>query len=272
MIAALLILIFALIWGKGGGLLESRQVLTFLFDDVGGLSVGDPVVVRGVKQGAVEKVALRPDGVTVTFWVYQDLPLYSDLGAGIEDRELMGGRQISFDPGRSGIPADLSLVYKGVNATGILSMMRQAETMLVYADSLLHATAAAIDPAAVTSLLQGLNRAADETSRILRENRSDIRQSIARAAAVTRSLEQDSLSWRTGLLLDRLDRLSVRLDSTSAVAGRVISGLAGSEGTAGRLLQDQALYDRLLQSAAGIDSLITDIRRHPRRYFKITVF
>jgi phospholipid/cholesterol/gamma-HCH transport system substrate-binding protein len=41
------------------------------------------------------------------------------------------------------------------------------------------------------------------------------------------------------------------------------------EGTAGRIVQDPALYENLNASAKGLRGLIDDIRKDPRKYLRV---
>lgn len=66
-------------------------------------------------------------------------------------------------------------------------------------------------------------------------------------------------------LIDRADR-SVK--SLEEVIDRVKQG----EGTAGRLVSEQVLYDKMNKAVDNLDLLLKDVKEHPRRYFKFSVF
>jgi phospholipid/cholesterol/gamma-HCH transport system substrate-binding protein len=63
----------------------------------------------------------------------------------------------------------------------------------------------------------------------------------------------------------RLDRIIGRTDTLSA-------GFNHKESTISLLMRDRVLYDRLLKSSAQLDSLLNDVRKNPKRYFKFSVF
>jgi len=44
------------------------------------------------------------------------------------------------------------------------------------------------------------------------------------------------------------------------------------EGLIYRLLNDEELYDSLIKSANELETLLNDIRKNPRRYFRFSVF
>jgi phospholipid/cholesterol/gamma-HCH transport system substrate-binding protein len=66
-------------------------------------------------------------------------------------------------------------------------------------------------------------------------------------------------------LLDQADK-SVK--AFEEVANRVNRG----EGTAGKLLSDQELYLRMNLMVDSVSDLVKDIKEHPKRYLKFSVF
>ena len=65
-------------------------------------------------------------------------------------------------------------------------------------------------------------------------------------------------------LYDRLNSLSTRLDG-------VLAGLEQGDGTAGQLLRDRRLYETMNRTVTEMQSLVTDIRRDPKKYLNIKV-
>lgn len=71
------------------------------FSDIGGLKVGDEVLVSGVKVGQVQAIALDPKAylARVTLEVGKDVKLPSDTAALISSTSLLGGKYMSLEPG-----------------------------------------------------------------------------------------------------------------------------------------------------------------------------
>ena len=65
-------------------------------------------------------------------------------------------------------------------------------------------------------------------------------------------------------LYNRLNSLSDRFD-------QVMAGLQQGEGTMGQLMRDRELYENMNGTMAELRSLITDIRRDPRKYLNVRV-
>jgi phospholipid/cholesterol/gamma-HCH transport system substrate-binding protein len=74
-IAALALVVGGALWLSGAHLGRTEAVYTSRFRTVGGLGVGSPVVLRGVRVGRVEAIRLAPGN-----WVEADLKIYSVVG------------------------------------------------------------------------------------------------------------------------------------------------------------------------------------------------
>jgi hypothetical protein len=64
------------------------------------------------------------------------------------------------------------------------------------------------------------------------------------------------------------DNLAAMSQDLKEIAARLRAG----EGTAGRLLNDEELINRLESTVAEMDSLMEDIRKNPGRYVKFSLF
>ena len=71
-------------------LFSPRSTYTVRFENIGGLEKGDPIVVRGMEQGQVDRVRLKDDFVEVRFWLDQSVRLQSNFTVLIESREIIG--------------------------------------------------------------------------------------------------------------------------------------------------------------------------------------
>jgi phospholipid/cholesterol/gamma-HCH transport system substrate-binding protein len=65
-------------------------------------------------------------------------------------------------------------------------------------------------------------------------------------------------------LYNRLNSLSDRID-------KVIAGLQQGDGTAGQLLRDRQLYENMNTTVLELRSLVTDIRKDPKKYLNVRV-
>jgi phospholipid/cholesterol/gamma-HCH transport system substrate-binding protein len=262
---AILVLILGLIWGKGMKLFSSRMEYVARFDNVKGLEKGDPVVVRGVDQGQVEKVVLQLDFAEVHFWTKRDIALYADATVTVENQELMGGKQISIDPGQSKQRVESGFCFDGQVKGDLDDLMTKTDQIFSSLDTVLSGLKTFLDPLQFKGVIRNLEMSTIELQRILKENRQMIHASIQRIDHFTEQIEEDSTAMH-------VQRIVCQLDSTAILMHHMMTRIETQEGTIGKLVHDRKLYDRLVLVSSHLDSLITDIHRSPKRYFHVSVF
>ena len=65
------------------------------------------------------------------------------------------------------------------------------------------------------------------------------------------------------------DALYKRIDGVSARLDALMTKVEKGEGTAGRVLQDPALYENFNAAAKELRALIGDVRKDPRKYLRV---
>ena len=88
---------------------------------------------------------------------------------------------------------------------------------------------------------------------ILQENKSSIKKLVSSAA-----IDADTLKSTLSKLNSSLDDLN-----------RILEKVNKKEGTLGKLIYDDALYDELLDLTKEIKKTVVDFRNNPKRYIKL---
>jgi len=66
--------------------------------------------------------------------------------------------------------------------------------------------------------------------------------------------------------------LLTRADNSVRSIEEVTAGIKRGEGTAGRLVTDKELYERMNRMVENLDALVNDFKEHPRKYIKFSLF
>lgn len=241
LIAGLAILILGIIWIKEIGVLRSTQKVWVTFYDVGGLREGDPVDIAGVKKGKVAKMELREHDVLVTLEIDRDVFLP-------EDSKIVM-RNLSFLSGEKYIKISLGSSKKAYNPE------------IPFRGSY-------YDEFSVGNLTTTLQRVNEVISKIDVESVSDA--IIKRIDEVFESTKKsiEVVERRSGdieNLITSLHRISSNLDTLT-------TALKTRKGTLGKLLMEDEVYNEIFSASKELKLLISDIKTHPERYFKIKVF
>jgi phospholipid/cholesterol/gamma-HCH transport system substrate-binding protein len=70
----------------------------------------------------------------------------------------------------------------------------------------------------------------------------------------------------------KLKEASTRIRNSSTSLEKILSHLEEGEGTIGRLLMDDKIYNNLEKITSRLDSLVLDVTKNPRKYIKIELF
>lgn len=271
-------LVGGLAWVKQWSLTQGVYEVSARYDDVGGLGEGDPVWVNGVEKGRVARVELTDrDGVEVGLRIHDDVVLYDDATAIIRGAGLMGERFVAISPGRSGTKVPPGGRVKGVLEPGVAELMGDAGAVVAQmreAAERLNQMLGALEDGAFENTVSSIHQTAEEIGAMAAENRRDLRSTVTSFRESAERLKTmidthaggvDTTLATARAAADRLDRLTTSLTQITA---RIERG----DGTLGKLINDQTLHSDLRRTVAAADTLIRDLREHPGRYLRFSLF
>jgi phospholipid/cholesterol/gamma-HCH transport system substrate-binding protein len=257
------------------------------FSDVGGLAEDDPVTVNGVKKGSVKEIHLAPHGrVVVDFLLARDVRLSVGDRVYIRNVGLMGEKFIAIAPGPGGKPYDAERdTIAGVYESGIPEVVSQMGSALAslerLSDQFDRLLAIAEERNTVRTTLANVESASAELRRALADSHDDLVavSSNLRATSEIARRTAETTEPKVGRAFDdvsrtsaRMDSLIARLDSLSSELTVVSRKVNAGQGTAGKLVNDRALYDETRLALRELTSLVRDLRTNPKKYFKVSVF
>ncbi len=115
-LGSIFLLYLAMVWGTQSHFLYSNYNTYYIdFENVNGLKISDPVLIRGLTVGHVTSIELQEDFCRVEIKLKREYPLKNQTQAEIQIRELLSGKQLVLFPSGQKILPDKSII-KG-NAT-----------------------------------------------------------------------------------------------------------------------------------------------------------
>jgi len=282
-IVAILVALFTM---TDAALFRGRYILQTRVPDAGGIRRGDPVQLRGVNIGRVTRFVIGPGGVVVSLEIEGEYSFPVDSRVELRSSGLLGGMVATVVPGTSDTEAGWGDVLPGYIEKGVFEEIDQVQQQ---ADRALDRVQRLLDEETVANVhasgrdLRQLLRQLVEVSGEQRGELAALTGSLRRSAA---ALEQTVTGPEVGRsarrlesLVGRLDSVAARLDRSSRSAESILARLAQGQGTLGRLVADEALYDNVSAAAASIRQaadeltrLTADIRAQPEKYVQVSVF
>ncbi len=269
------------IWIARGGL-SSGYLMYARFPWGAGLKQGQPVLLAGVQVGFVQHVELIPDGtLTVTVQVQEQYRIPEGSTATVAANGIFGDQLIAVTPIRASTTflAEGDTIPTGVGSPGIPELLSKGDSIAINVQALSDAARSEFvegggisdvrqTVADVTKLVAQLSVVATEQSRQLSLTQQTLRRTLSsvdsmRVDSTVRNLQASSAS---------LEQLARELRATNSQVQSVVDKVSNGNGTAGRLMNDPAVYARVDTLLLRLDSLVADVKKNPRRYINLKVF
>ena len=280
-IVGIALLFFGMNFLKGLTVFSSDKDYLIAFDDVSGLSSSSPVYVGGCRVGTVTDIRYDFNAGPVIYTVValqSDLRIPEGTTAKIVS-DMLGNVQVNITLGTSAATIEPGGIITGVMDSGALSqvaaLVPAIEQMLPKLDSIVTSLNALLaDPA----LAQTLHNA-EATTANLCAGSEQLNAILAQMGDEMPALMTDAKSTLanvdtlTGTLADLdISGTMAHLDATMAHLDAMTAKMSSGDGSLGLLLSDDALYRNLNATMMSADSLLIDLREHPKRYVHFSLF
>ena len=281
-IFGILVLFYGLQFLKGLNIFSNTNTYYLVFNDVSGLSASSPVYANGYKVGVVERIDYNyNDPNNIVAVVGLDKAMRIPVGSRAElASDLLGNIKINLI--LSGNPTHLMAAgdsIKGGMELGLMNqvgqMMPTVERMLPKLDSIMASLNILLaDPALrntlhnVEGMTDNLNKTSVELKSLSASLNRDVPSVMKKADGVLTNTEQLTANLSAVDIATMTAKVNQTLDNVEQMTNRLNS----KEGTLGLLMSDPQLYYRLSSTAASADSLLIDLKAHPKRYVHFSVF
>lgn len=288
-VVGIILLFFGLNFLKGMSVFSNDDTYYIRFKDISGLSASNPIYADGYQVGVVKGIDYdyaNNGDVVVRFSVDNGLRIPEGSSAEIVG-DLMGNVKMNLllanNPRQRVMPGDTltGTINNGVMGA-VAALVPTIEKMLPKMDSILASVNALLaDPA----LAQSLHNVRDITQNLTTTTR-DLNTLMTTVNGRMPGLlsKADAALGKAGTTLDNTSRLTANLaavdvagtvaqvNQTLASVQQVTDKLNSKEGSLGLLMNDPGLYNSLNATVQSADSLLTNLKAHPKRYVHFSLF
>lgn len=288
-IIGIIVLFFGLNFLKGMSMLSTDDAYYIKFKDISGLSASNPIYADGYQVGVVKGIEYdynQSGNVLVRFTVDNNLRIPKGSSAEIVT-DLMGNVKMNLllanNPRERVEPGDtiLGAINPGMMGS-IAEVLPAVKALVPKLDSILTSVNSLLaDPAIAASLHNIQTISSDLTV--------STRQLNTMLASVNGQLpgmmnKADYALDKAGSTMNNADRLTANLaavdiqgtmskvDQTLANVQHITDKLNSKEGSLGLLMNDPGLYNNLNSTMMSADSLLTNLKAHPKRYVHFSLF
>ncbi|KFE98457.1 mammalian cell entry protein [Chryseobacterium formosense] len=283
---------------KGRSLFTTDNIFYAKYDNVEGLTQSAPVSINGLKVGQVDKIIPQTtkDGkihFVVKITVDNNFEFSKNSNLEIFEPSLMGGKEMRVNLFYGGETAKDGDTLKGAFKLGMMNSLSsqvgpvkdQLQTVLHRVDSLManaNQVMNAQNREEIKVLLHNLNKTvgalettAGSVNRLVGNNDPKL-QKVLDEASLTMKSGKVTLE-KYGNLAESIDTKQLNqtianLDQTVGKLNSVVAGIDRGEGSLGKIMKDDQLYNNLNSASTNLNSLIEDMKANPKRYINFSVF
>ena len=291
---------------KGKNLFQTGFYLYTNYTDTKGLQASNPVVINGYQVGTVYSMQADDKNlgsIKVEFKLNEEYNIPRNSVATIESNPLGTARVVitmgnstqflkSKDMITAGNKAGLlaALTDKlGPTADNLASVLAHMDTLVMNVNTVLNTD----NKGSIASILGNLNKTTSEFAStasslkaLLNAQSGSIGKSMSNIQSLTGNLASNNdkinhvmsnLESATNQLSSAdikgiVEKMNASATQLNAAMTDLNKKLTSTDGTAGALLNDKALYNNINNTVRSMNTLLDDLRVHPKRYVNISVF
>lgn len=281
-IVGILIMYFGINFLKGMNLFSTNNAYYMTFDDIQGLGASTPIYADGYKVGIVDGLEYdyKENGpIKVKVDIIKDLRIPQGSKAEIV-KDLMGNLQVNLllannprervEPGGI-IPGAVNggMMDKAANLVPVVEkLLPKLDSILTSVNALLADPALAASLHNVETITSNLTVSTRELNTLMAGLNKQVPGMIGKANGVLDNTNRLTANLASLDVQGTLNKVNQTLES----AHQFTEKLNSNQGSLGLLMNDTKLYDNLTSTMSHADSLVIDLKAHPKRYVHFSVF
>lgn len=281
-IVGILVMYFGINFLKGMNLFSTNNAYYMTFDDIQGLGASTPIYADGYKVGTVDGLEYdyKENGpIKVKVDIIKDLRIPQGSKAEIV-KDLMGNLQVNLllannprervEPGGI-IPGAVNggMMDKAANLVPVVEkMLPKLDSILTSVNALLADPALAASLHNVETITSNLTVSTRELNTLMAGLNKQVPGMIGKANGVLDNTNRLTANLASLDVQGTLNKVNQTLES----AHQFTEKLNSNQGSLGLLMNDTRLYDNLTSTMGHADSLVIDLKAHPKRYVHFSVF
>lgn len=281
-IVGILVMYFGINFLKGMNLFSTNNAYYMTFDDIQGLGASTPIYADGYKVGTVDGLEYdyKENGpIKVKVDINKNLRIPQGSKAEIV-KDLMGNLQVNLllannprervEPGGI-IPGAVNggMMDKAANLIPVVEkMLPKLDSILTSVNALLADPALAASLHNVETITSNLTVSTRELNTLMAGLNKQVPGMIGKANGVLDNTNRLTANLASLDVQGTLNKVNQTLES----AHQFTEKLNSNQGSLGLLMNDTKLYDNLTSTMGHADSLVIDLKAHPKRYVHFSVF
>ena len=289
-LSGILLFIFIFYYLKGENILDNSIKISAVYNNVEGLAPSAAVTINGHKIGKVQSIHFTNDlsgKLNVEMLIDSDFEFSKNSTAQLYESGLIGGKAIAIIPAFDGAPnvesgdilsSDVKPGLTDLVNQRLTPLQEKMERMMVSADTLLVNLNTLFDAqtksnikssiAELSTTIESFKSTSESLKDLVVDNSSSIGQTITNFNKISDDLTRLS----TSLTAADFDTIMADLKSTISSFNQLLSAIENGEGSVGKLMKEEAVYNNLEGATKQLEELLEDMKLNPKRYVHFSLF
>ena len=286
-ISGILLFVYLFNFLKGNDLFDSSRTYYTVYNNVEGLTPSTPVTINGLNVGKVLEIGFTEDGtgkLLVKLAVENEFEFSKNSEAQLYEAGLIGGKAIAIIPAFDNAENAVKGTYlKGSVKAGLTELVNKRltplqeklETTIVSADSLLTNLNSVFDTktkahlknsiAQLNSTISSFKTTSTSLNELVTSNQEKLNSTLNNVEKISGNLTNITDSIAEADLAKTIKDLQLTITNFN----KVLTSIENGEGSMGKLMKEEGLYNNLEGATKELEELLKDIKLHPKRYFRI---
>ncbi len=250
------------------------------FGNVAGIKQGAEVDILGVTKGKVAGVDLQKQRVVLTLAIEEGTFISSDAKFFLQS-DLVNPATIGIEQGSSETAIAEDANVMGSESGGIGQLMDQSSQLIASLQNIAAQLDAVTAGGRIENLLGEFESNSKELNLLVTESRGKATSILDRVDKLAATLEAIAAENRKPMAdaIENVNRFAVNADSLTRQLGVLTEGLKtvsdrleAGEGSLGKALTDDVLYNNVTNTVARLDSLLDAIKQNPKDFVSFSIF
>lgn len=279
-IVGLVVLFFGMQFLKGLTFFDTDNNYYISFDDVTGLAESSPIYAKGYKVGVVKKIDFDYNTRSLKAMVTLNHDMRIPKGTTAEiAKDLLGNVSVNLYLANGNEYLQPHDVIPGRMQVGIMNkvedLMPAIEKIVPKLDSIMdNLNLLLSDPSIARSLhnIEGVTANLTTTSQQLNVLVGGLNRSIPGVIGKANGVLDNTQRLTSNLAAVDVAGTMAQVNQTLSNVQEVTDKINHNKGTLGLLMNDPSLYNNLTSTMRNADSLVVNLRQHPKRYVHFSLF
>ena len=291
-ILGIVIMFFGMQFLKGLDMFSDDASYQMKFSNISGLSTSSPIYANGYRVGPVKSINYdyqHNKDIAVDVVIDENMSIPNDTKAEIVS-DMLGNVQVNLLMGTSRTMLKKGDAIEGIVNGGALgevkNMIPTVQAMLPKLDSIMGSLNQLLADPSIAASMHNVNRITNDLTVSTRQlnallynvnkefpglmGKTHTLLNTAGGTMANANMVMATVNGKVGSV--DVQKTMAKVDSTLSNIQLLTDKLNSNHGTLGRLMNDESLYTTLHQTMSDADSLVRDLKEHPKRYVHFSIF